>query len=152
MKKEFLIVIMILVASLTSITLFAEGTQDTGDSAGKTEMMPGVLSVELIYLNHGPVRKVIADIDNLLEGYGEEIHIIHYTFSSPEGKLYAESKKLDGHIPLAVFIDGSMEFSVDNRSVEFISFPQGQGTGVVPDGGWSIDDLERVIDGILEKS
>ncbi len=152
MKKEFLIVAIMLVVFLSSLSLFAGGRQEAEESFKEPNIKPGILPVELIYLNHGPVRKVVADINDLLEGYGEEIHTIHYTFGSPEGKSFAGSRKLDGHIPLAVFIDGLMEFTVDNRPVEFVSFPQGQGTGFVPDGGWSIDDLKKVIDGILEQS
>ncbi len=151
MKKEFLIIVMMLFAFCISVSLFAVGRQDNEDSIGEPNIKPGVLPVEIIYLNHGPVRKVVTDINNLLEGYGEKIQIIHYTFSSPEGKSFAELRKLDGHIPLAVFIDGTMDFTVDNRSVEFISFPQGGGTGFVADGEWNIDDLKHVLDRMVAK-
>ena len=145
MKKVLLIVLVILAASWTSVSLYASGGQEAN-------AMPGVPVVELIYLNHGPVRSVVTDIDNLLEGYGEKIYIARYTFGSSEGKSFAEARKLDGHIPMAIFIDGSMKHKVEDRSVEFISFPQGQGTGFVDDGAWSVDDLKLVIDGILEQS
>lgn len=151
MKKGFLIIVMMLFSFSLSVSLFASGGQESEGNLEKVNVIPGVPAVEIIYLNHGPVRKVVTDINNLLEGYGEGIQIIHYTFSSPEGKSFAGSKKLDGHIPLAVFIDGSIEFTVDDRSVEFISFPQGGGTGFVADGEWNLDDLKKVIDGILEQ-
>jgi hypothetical protein len=151
MKKGFLVVVIVLFGFFLSVSLFAGGEQESG-TFEEVNVIPGVLSVELIYLNHGPVRKVVTDINNLLEGYGEQIHITHYTFGSSEGESFARSKKLDGHIPMAVFIDGSMKFTVDNRSVEFISFPQGGGTGFVADGEWSVDDLRLVIDGILVQS
>ena len=151
MNKKNLFSVILMLGVFFSVSLFASGRQESEQSLEKVDAIPGVPSVELIYLNHGPVRKVIADIDNLLEGYGEQIHITHYTFGSPEGETFAESKKLKGHIPMVVYIDGSMKFTVDNRSVEFISFPQGGGTGFVADGEWSIDDLKQVIDGILEQ-
>jgi len=152
MNKLFLIIAILLSGLFFNVSLFANGGQESQENLEKRNIIPGVPTVELIYLNHGPVRNVITDIDNLLEGYGENIQVIHYTFGSPEGKSFAESRKLDGHIPMAVFIDGSMEFTVDNRSVEFISFPQGGGTGFVADGEWSIDDLKQVIDEVLEQS
>jgi hypothetical protein len=151
MNKFFLIIAILLSGLFFNVSLFANGEQEAEESFKEVNVMPSVPAVEIIYLNHGPVRKVVTDINNLLEGYEEGIQIIHYTFSSPEGKLFAGSKKLDGHIPLAVFIDGSIEFTVDDRSVEFISFPQGGGTGFVADGEWNLDDLKKVIDGILEQ-
>ncbi|MDA3940207.1 MAG: hypothetical protein PF693_13030 [Spirochaetia bacterium] len=152
MEKGFLVVVIMLFGFFLSVSLFANGGQEAEENIKEENVMSDVPVVEIIYLNHGPVRKVVTDIDNLLEEYGEEIQIIQYTFSSSEGKLFVESRKLDGHIPLAIFIDGSMEFTVDNRSVEFISFPQGGGTGFVADGEWSLEDLKRVLDGILEQS
>lgn len=91
---------------------------------------PGVTTVEIIYLNHGPVRPVLAEIDALLEDYGEQVHITRYDFGAPEGEAFAQARNLTGHTPLAIFINGSMEFSVGDRTVKFYSFPQGQGTGL----------------------
>ncbi len=152
MNKNILVIAIILSGLFFNALLFAGGRQDTKDNTGKTNVIPDIPTVELIYLNHGPVRNIVTDIDNLLEGYGEKIQIIQFTFGSPEGESFAESRKLDGHIPLAVFIDGSMDFTLDDRSIEFISFPQGGGTGFVADGEWSIDDLKQIIDGILEQN
>ena len=112
----------------------------------------GVTTVEIIYLNHGPVRSVLTDVDKLLEGYGEQVHITHYDFNTPEGEAFAQSKDLSGHIPLVIYVNGSMEFSTDDRSVKLFSFPQGQGTGIVPDGTWTMDDLRQVLDEAVEKS
>ena len=153
MNKFFLIIAILLSGFFYNVSLFAGGKQESQNlSSGRDVACNVCTTVEIIYLNHGPVRKVVTDIEALLEGYGEKIQIIHYTFGSPEGESFAESKKLDGHVPLAVYVDGSMKFTVKNRSVEFISFPQGGGTGFVEDGEWSIDDLKQVIDKILAQS
>ena len=111
---------------------------------------PGVTSVEIIYLNHGPVRAVLTDIDKLLANYGEKIAVTRYDFNSPEGESFAKSHDLNGHIPLAIFVNGSMDFTVGERSGQFYSFPQGQGTGIVPDGAWNLDDLQQVLDQTVE--
>ncbi len=113
---------------------------------------PGVTTVDIVYLNHGPVRSVLAGIDDLLEGYGEQIRVTRYDFDTPAGETFAQSHDLNEHIPLAIFVNGSMDFTVGNRAVKFYSFPQGQGTGVVPDGAWRIDDLQQVLDQVVEKS
>ncbi len=150
MNKKYMLFAVSALALLMNVSIFATGEHET-ENYSNSSVIPGVPSVEIVYLNHGPVRKVITDIDAFLEAYGDRISVSHYTFDSPEGEAFAESKKLKGHIPLAIFIDGSMEFSVDNHSVEFISFPKGQGTGFVEDGAWSVNDLKTVIDGILEQ-
>lgn len=111
---------------------------------------PGVTTVEIIYLNHGPVRSVLTDIDKLMEGYGEQVYVSRYDFNTPEGEAFAQSHDLNDHIPLAIFVNGSMDFTVGDRAVKFYSFPQGQGTGVVPDGAWSTDDLQQVLDQAVE--
>jgi hypothetical protein len=153
MNKKNLIIAILLSGLFFNVLLFANGGKESQNVSGDRDVACNVCTtVEIIYLNHGPIRKVVADIENLLEAYGEKIQLIHYTFSSPEGKSFAESKKLDGHIPLAVYIDGAMGFTVDNRSVEFISFPQGGGTGFVEDGAWSIEDLKLVLDRIQGQS
>lgn len=151
MNKKYLLLAVSSLVLLMNVSIFATGEYES-ENYSNSSVIPGVLSVKIIYLNHGPVRKVITDIDAFLEGYGDRISISHYTFDSSEGKSFAESKKLKGHIPLAIFVDGSMEFTVDNHSVEFLSFPKGQGTGFVEDGAWSVDDLKKVINGILEQS
>ncbi len=151
MNKKYLLFAVLALALLMNVSIFSAGEHES-ENYSNSSVVPGVPYVEIIYLNHGPVRKVITDIDAFLEEYGDRISVSHYTFDSSEGESFAESKKLKGHIPLAIFVDGSMEFTVDNHSVEFFSFPKGQGTGFVEDGAWSVDDLKKVIDGILEQS
>ena len=150
MNKKFLIVAILMLGLFFSISLFAGGQQDKGNNSNAVSAVPGVPTIEIIYLNHSPVRKVIAKIDDLLGQYGDRISVVRYTFSSSEGKSLADSRKLKGHIPLVIFIDASMDFKVDKRPVKFYSFPQGQGTGIVADGAWSIEDLKLVLDRILE--
>lgn len=106
---------------------------------------PGVVTVEIIYLNHPPVRNVLAEVDQLLATYGERVSVGRYEFDTAEGAALAEARGITGHTPLAIFVNGSLEFTVEGRPVKFYSFPQGQGTGVVPDGAWSLADLERVL-------
>jgi hypothetical protein len=112
---------------------------------------PGVTTVDIIYLNHGPVRSILTDIDKLLAGYGEQVYVARYDFDTPEGEAFAQLHDLSEHIPLAIFINGSMDFTVGDRAVKFYSFPQGQGTFIAADGDWTIDDLQQVLDQAVEK-
>ncbi|HEX9924183.1 MAG TPA: hypothetical protein VGD99_16120 [Anaerolineae bacterium] len=113
---------------------------------------PDVTTVELVYLNHGPVRSVLADIDKLLAGYGEQVYVARYDVGTPEGEAFVQAKGLTGHTPLAISINGSMEFTMGDRAVKFYSFPQGQGTFIAADGDWTLDDLRQVLDRLVEQN
>jgi hypothetical protein len=113
---------------------------------------PGAAIVEIAYLNHPPVRPVLAEVDKLLATYGDRVSVTHYDFDTPEGQTFAKAKGLIEHTPVAIFVNGSMEFKLSGRSVKFYSFPQGQGTGMVPEGAWSVADLQAVLDQATAKS
>jgi len=105
-----------------------------------------VTSVEIAYLNHSPVKPVLTQVDDLLKQYGDRVQVSRYDFGTPEGETFAQDRDLTIHTPLAIFIDGSMEATIGDRTVKFYSFPQGQGTGVVDSGAWTIDDLRQALD------
>ena len=113
---------------------------------------PGTVTVEVAYLNHPPLRPVLAEVDKLLANYGDRVSVTRYDFDTPEGAAFAKAKGLTGHTPLAIFVNGSMQFTLNGRTVKFYSFPQGQGTGMVPDGGWTMQDLQQVLDEATSKS
>jgi len=101
--------------------------------------------VDILYLNHPPVLPVLDQVASVLEPYGDKVKVTRYDFDTPEGAAFAKKVGITGHDPLAIFVNGSQTFNLDNRVVTFNSFPQGAGTGMVPDGAWSIDDLDAVL-------
>ena len=113
---------------------------------------PGAATVEVAYLNHPPLRPILAEVDQLLAKYGDRVSVTRYDFDTDEGDAFAKAKGLTGHTPLAIFVNGSMEFTLDGRTVKFYSFPQGQGTGMVPEGGWTMQDLGQVLDEATSKA
>ena len=113
---------------------------------------PGAPIVEIAYLNHSPVRGVITEVDNLLAEYGEQLYVIRYDFNTPEGEAFAQARDLTEHTPLAIFVNGSIEFTVGGRAVKFYSFPQGQGTFLASAGDWTMADLRQVLDKVIEAS
>ena len=118
------------------------GASASSGSGGAT----GGLQVEVIYLNHPPVRPIIQQIDQLLAGYSAKVSETKYDFDTPAGAAFAKKKGLVGHNPLVIFIGGSESFDLNGRNIKFESFPQGQGTGMVPDGAWSMADLKSILD------
>ena len=136
-------ILMLLLAGCSS----GSTSLDTSTKGAKE----GDLLVEVIALNHPPVRPILAGIDELLSGYGDRVSVQHFDFDTPEGQDFAKQYGLEAHTPLAIFINGQMEYDLGVRKVKFYSFPQGEGTGVVPDGSWSLDDLRQVLDQTVAK-
>jgi len=115
---------------------------------------PGTVTVEIVYLNHPPLRPVLQDVEKLLATYGGRVSGAWYDFDTPRGADFAKAKGLTGHTPLAIFVNGSMDFKVDGRAVKFYSFPQGydMGMGMVTDGDWTVQDLQHVLDQATAKT
>ncbi len=106
----------------------------------------GPVRVEIISLDHAPIRSATTEVSDLAAEYGEDIILSTYQFDTPEGDSFAEDNGITEHTPIAIFINGETGFDVDGRTVNFLSFPQGGGTGFVADGDWTIDDLRAVLD------
>jgi hypothetical protein len=139
----FLIGMVLLLAGCQSSTPSAASAGSGGASGG--------LQVEVVYLNHPPVRPIVQQIDQVLAGYGDKVFVTKYDFDTPEGAAFAKKKGLSGHIPLAIFIDGSETFDLGGRNVKFESFPQGEGTGMVADGAWTMTDFQSALDSKITK-
>jgi|SRR5579859_5055868 len=137
MKKYFLLAVL-------ATVLAACGTTNAGAPAASAK--PGVVTVEVAYLNHPPVRPVLSDIDKLLATYGDKVSVSRYDFDTPEGTAFAKAKGITEHTPIAIFVNGSMELTLNGRDVKFYSFPQGQGTGMVAGGAWTVQDLQQALD------
>ena len=119
-------------------TMMASGsevstTTQPGAALTAAPAAPGAVSVEIIAFSHPPLRPVLAEVGQLLATYGDRVHVTHYDFDTPEGAAFAKKKGLSGHIPLVIFVNGKDTFALNRRTVTFQSFPQGQGTGMVPD-------------------
>ena len=106
-------------------------------------------TVDIIYLNHPPVLPILQEIDAVLNPYGDKVKVTRYDFDTTEGAAFAKKMGITGHDPLAIFVNGSQSFDLDGRTVTFNSFPQGVGTGMVPDGAWTVADLATVLKKIL---
>lgn len=104
------------------------------------------VQVEIISLDHAPIRPAVQEALDVAAEYGDKVTVQSYDFDTPEGVAFAEEYGLTEHTPIAVFVNGEMAFELDGRSVKFYSFPQGEGTGMVAEGVWTMDDLRAVLD------
>ena len=106
----------------------------------------GPVLVEIISLDHSPIRAAVQEAIDVAAEFGDKVTVQSYEFNTPEGTAFAEANDLTEHTPIAIFVNGEMEFEVDGRPVTFYSFPQGEGTGMVAEGGWTMADLRTVLD------
>jgi len=115
-------------------------------SGGSAVAVEGPVRVEIISLDHAPIRPATEAAAAIAGEYGGDVAVSTYHFDTADGAAFAEDQGLTDHVPIAIFINGRSEFEIDGRSVSFSSFPQGDGTGVVADGDWTMDDLRLVLD------
>jgi hypothetical protein len=88
---------------------------------------------------------VLANVDKVLNAYAGAVTVTRYDFDTPEGQAFAKKKRISSHVPLVIFINGSQVTDLGGRKVTFQSFPKGEGTGMVPDGDWSMADLAAAL-------
>jgi hypothetical protein len=108
--------------------------------------------VEIAFLNHSPVLMALTNVDALLASYGDKVAVTRYDLETDQGAQFAKSKRLIGHVPIAIFINGSMEIKLKDRAVKFFSFPEGKGTFMVASGSWTVEDLRQAIDQALSRA
>ena len=64
------------------------------------------VSVEILYLNHGPLISTLKEIDNICAQYKDKIIVSRYDFDSPEGEQFKNKKGINQHVPLMIWIAG----------------------------------------------
>lgn len=145
-RPSILILVVVAVTACTAGSVTEPGS--VGGSSSSSEQAPTKdgIRVEIISLDHAPIRPFTEAALAIAESYGDDVTVIVYDFDTPEGEAFAEAAGVTEHTPIAIFIDGRYEFEVDGRTVAFLNFPQGEGTGVVADGTWTMDDLRTVLD------
>jgi ABC-type glycerol-3-phosphate transport system substrate-binding protein len=105
----------------------------------------GPAKVEILFMNHGPLRSTIENIRDIAAKYEGKINVEWYDFDSRETVQFMESKGLDGHIPLIIWINGSVTQKIDGTDVSFQGFPSGSGPAMFR-GAWDMEMLDKALD------
>jgi hypothetical protein len=103
------------------------------------------VSVEILYMNHGPLQSTLKEIRALCGRYGKALTVAWYDFESPEGEKFMAKKGIHEHVPLAIWIDGKTTVKVKGKEVQFAGFPTGAGPAFFQ-GKWTTDDLSGAFD------
>jgi hypothetical protein len=102
------------------------------------------VQVDVLYMNHGPLRASIKNIQDIFERQGANAVQGWHDFESDEGAEFMEEKGITQHIPLMIWIDGANGANVDGKPVNFIGFPTGSGPAFFQ-GKWTMEELEKAI-------
>lgn len=101
--------------------------------------------IDVLYMNHGPLRPTLRELEKLFTGYGDRIAVYWYDFYSEEGERFKAEKGIREHLPLVIWIDGKSTLKVNGTPVTFSGFPTGSGPSFFQ-GKWKVKDLKMALD------
>lgn len=103
------------------------------------------VSVEILYMNHGPLQQTIRGIRELCGGYGKALTVAWYDSESPEGEKFMAKKGIHEHVPLVIWVAGKVTVKVNGKEIQFVGFPTGSGPPSFQ-GKWTLEDLRGALD------
>jgi len=103
------------------------------------------VSVEILFMNHGPLLSTVKGIRELCNGYGKALAVSWYDSDSPEGEKFMDKKGIHQHVPLVVWIAGKQTAKVNGKEIQFVGFPTGSGPPSFQ-GKWTLADLRTALD------
>ncbi len=105
----------------------------------------GPVQVDVLYMNHAPLRPTLEDLRATFAAYGERVAVAWHDVDTDEGAKFKAAKRISGHVPLVVWVNGSHRHRVDGREVAFTGFPTGAGPELFQ-GRWTVAELRKVLD------
>jgi hypothetical protein len=110
----------------------------------------GKATVEVLYMDHGPLMETVNQLKKLFSGYGESLSVSWYEFESKEGEEFMAKKGIRQHVPLVIWIEGKPKWTVGAKEVTFAGFPTGSGPPFFQ-GKWTMEDLRASLDQATSK-
>jgi hypothetical protein len=108
------------------------------------------VTIDILYMNHGPLRSTLDQIKQVLAGYGDKISAAWYDFESKDGERFMAQKGIRQHIPLAIWVNGKTAVPVEGKDVQLMGFPSGSGPAPFQ-GKWTMDELRKALDVLTGK-
>lgn len=108
------------------------------------------VSIDILYMNHGPLQPTLKEMRELFSRYGSRIDVSWHDFESEDGAAFMKKKGISQHVPLKIWLDGKDTATLEGDEVKFVGFPTG--AGPLPfQGRWTVSDLQKAIDQIVPK-
>lgn len=107
------------------------------------------VQLDILYMNHGPMRPTIANIKDMLGNYGDTVQASWHDVDQQSGESFMKKHNIVGHIPMLIIIDGQSDFNIDGRDIKLKGFPTGSSPFKRVEGNWSLEDLQLLLDNKL---
>jgi hypothetical protein len=144
MKK--LSVVMLLFAGIVFI-LFS--CKDYGNKPSANRDTPGKPVIEILYMNHGPLQPVLAELRKVLGQFENDIIVEWHDFDLDQE--FKVKKQIDVHVPLAIWINNESSITINSSKIRLTGFPKNHGP-VFAQGTWSMEDLKKGVDTAVKES
>ena len=125
----------IMIPCLLGLAIFAASLSTHADVPSK---------VEVLYMNHGPLRATINQMKTVFSSYGGKVSVSWYDVDTQEGEQFMVKKGIRQHIPLVIWIDGTPKVTVGLKQITFAGFPTGSGPAFFQ-GKWTLEDLRAAL-------
>ena len=92
------------------------------------------------FINHGPMQPTIRAIKDVLTKYEDNVEVTWVDLGTQDGVTYFKENGLTAH--MNVIINGTTEYTVNGKDVEFQWFEGSQ---------WTKQDLDKVLSDLINK-
>ena len=102
------------------------------------------IQMEIFYLPHRPALAVVSEVEKVAAEFAD-IVIRKYSFDDPDAKKLLKQYSLTDHMPVAIFINGQNNFTVNGQKISLRNFPKGDAFVPMFAGAWDYADLRLIL-------
>jgi len=88
------------------------------------------------FFSHPPMAPLKNTLQQVVQELGDQVQLVLHDETTPDGEQFMKDNGLSGHLPMVLYINGSVAHKLDDKVIVFRDF-EGQ--------GWTRQDLEQVI-------
>lgn len=88
------------------------------------------------FFSHPPMVPLKNTLQQVAQEFGDQVQLVLHDETTSDGEQFMKDNNLSGHLPMVLYIDGSVAHKIDDKVIVFRDF-EGQ--------GWTRQDLEQVI-------
>jgi len=100
--------------------------------------------IDIFFLPHRPALKVVSEVEKVIAEFSN-IETKKYSFEDPAAKELLKKYKLNGHMPVAIFINGQNTFLIKGKKISLNNFPKGNAFVPMFAGEWDYEDLQGIL-------
>jgi hypothetical protein len=108
------------------------------------------VNLVILYMNHGPMQPTIRNLQELLGEYHGKVTAQWFDADKASGKDFMKRKKIHGHIPILILVNGKKSFSINGKDITFQGFPTGASPFKTVEGNWAIADLRQLLNNLTK--